>query len=257
MPILQAVQTRTSGWTGIAAAGANRPGDAKLGVSPLAELEKALDGRESTLDRHRFLLLLRFVIVNLVGFTLLGAAHFAGWVDKAVASDSTGIVVLVFGLFLVGLVMCGWKILRASHDLNMIKSYDPLKPTRVSEYLSAIRLRTAESRSITSELLKLKLSNRIGIVRHIANTLVLLGLIGTVVGFIIALSGVEVNLAADIDSVGPMITTLIAGMSVALYTTMVGAILNIWLMINYRLLLSDTVNLVTSVVELGERYARD
>jgi adenosylcobinamide amidohydrolase len=38
---------------------------------------------------------------------------------------------------------------------------------------------------------------------------------------------------------------------------MVGAILNIWLMINYRLLLGGTVNLITSVVELGERYARD
>ena len=101
------------------------------------------------------------------------------------------------------------------------------------------------------------MSSRIGSVRHIANTLVLLGLIGTVVGFIIALSAVGVNLAADIDSVGPMISTLIGGMSVALYTTMVGAILNIWLMINYRLLLGGTVNLITSVVELGERYARD
>ena len=65
------------------------------------------------------------------------------------------------------------------------------------------------------------------------------------------------NLAADIDAVGPMISTLIGGMSVALYTTMVGAILNIWLMVNYRLLLGGTVNLMTSVVELGERYARD
>jgi biopolymer transport protein ExbB/TolQ len=86
---------------------------------------------------------------------------------------------------------------------------------------------------------------------------VLLGLIGTVIGFIIALSGVDVELAANVDSVGPMISTLIGGMSVALYTTLVGAIFNIWLMVNYRLLLSGTVNLVTSVVELGERYARD
>jgi len=229
----------------------------KLGVSPLAELEKALEGRESSLDRYRYLLLLRFALVNLVGFALLGAAHLQGWTDRAVASDSTGIVLLIFGLFVVGLVLCAWKIWRASHDLNLIKSYDPLNPSRVSDYLSAIRLRSAESRSITAELLKLKLSSRIGVVRHIANTLVLLGLIGTVVGFIIALSAVKVNLAADIETVGPMISTLIGGMSIALYTTMVGAILNIWLMVNYRLLLGGTVHLMTSVVELGERYARD
>jgi hypothetical protein len=53
-----------------------------------------------------------------------------------------------------------------------------------------------------------------------------------------------------------MVSTLINGMSVALYTTLVGAILNIWLMVNYRLLESGTVTLVTNVVELGERHAR-
>ena len=149
-------------------------------------------------------------------------------------------------------MLCGWKIWRASHELNQINSYDPLKPSR-GGYLTAIRLRSAESRSITAEFLKLKLLNRIGIVRHIANSLVLLGLIGTVIGFIIALSGTYLDLASNVQSVGPMITTLIGGMSVALYTTLVGAILNIWLMVNYRLLLNGTVNLVTSAVELGER----
>ena len=54
-----------------------------LGISPLAELEKALEGREFSLDRHRFLLLLRFLLVNLVGFGLLGAAYLQGWVAKA------------------------------------------------------------------------------------------------------------------------------------------------------------------------------
>jgi hypothetical protein len=44
-------------------------------------------------------------------------------------------------------------------------------------------------------------------------------------------------------------------MSIALHTTLVGAILNIWLMINYRLLEGGTVTLVTSIVELGERDA--
>jgi hypothetical protein len=36
----------------------------------------------------------------------------------------------------------------------------------------------------------------------------------------------------------------------------VGAVLNIWLMVNYRLLEGGTVTLVTSIVELGERDAR-
>ena len=82
-----------------------------------------------------------------------------------------------------------------------------------------------------------------------------LGLIGTVIGFIIALSAVDADAAADVSSIGPMVSTLITGMSIALHTTLVGAILNIWLMINYRLLEGGTVTLVTSIVELGERDA--
>jgi hypothetical protein len=76
-----------------------------------------------------------------------------------------------------------------------------------------------------------------------------------VIGFIIALSGVDPATAADVNAIGPMVTTLIAGMSIALYTTLVGAILNVWLMLNYRLLESGTVTLVTGIIARGERDA--
>lgn len=234
-----------------------RPSSQPLYAGPLSELEQALQGRKSTVDRYRFLLLLRFAVVNLVGFALLGAAYMQGWVHSVVAGDETGIALLIFGLFVVGLGLSAWKIWRTSYELNSIKAYDPLRPSRIAGYLSAVRLRGGESRAISAESLKLKMSSRIAVVRHIANTLVLLGLIGTVVGFIIALSGVDPAVASDVKVVGPMVSTLIGGMSVALYTTLVGAVFNIWLMVNYRLLTSGTVNLVTAIVELGEKYARD
>ena len=148
------------------------------------------------------------------------------------------------------------RIWRTSAELNLIKTYDPLEPSRVTGYLQAVKLRSGGSRSLTANSFRIKMGSRIGIVRHIANTLVFLGLIGTVLGFIIALSGVDPDLASDVKSVGPMVSTLINGMSVALYTTLVGAVFNIWLMINYRLLASGTINLITAVVELGETYAR-
>ena len=89
-----------------------------------------------------------------------------------------------------------------------------------------------------------------------ANSLVLLGLIGTVIGFIIALSGVRPEVVSDVGAIGPMVSTLISGMSVALYTTLVGSLLNVWLMVNVRLLEGGTVKLLTATIELGERHAR-
>jgi hypothetical protein len=53
-----------------------------------------------------------------------------------------------------------------------------------------------------------------------------------------------------------MVGELISGMSVALYTTLLGAALNLWLMINYHLLGRAAERLVLDLVALGESRAR-
>ncbi|MGI9524690.1 MAG: MotA/TolQ/ExbB proton channel family protein, partial [Hyphomicrobiaceae bacterium] len=88
--------------------------------------------------------------------------------------------------------------------------------------------------------------------KQIANILVFLGLIGTVVGFIIALSGIDAKSATDTSNIAGMIGRLISGMSIALYTTLLGAVLNLWLTVNYRMLATGTVNLLGAIVEIGE-----
>ena len=100
------------------------------------------------------------------------------------------------------------------------------------------------------------MTNRIVGVRHIANALVLLGLIGTVIGFIISLSGVDPAAASDANKVGAMVATLIGGMSVALNTTLVGAILYVWLIVNHRILVSGTVGLLTSAMQAAPDMAQ-
>ena len=82
-----------------------------------------------------------------------------------------------------------------------------------------------------------------------ANSLVIIGLIGTVVGFIIALSGVDPSIVSDVNAIGPMVSTLITGMSVALYTTLVGAVFSLWLSLNYHFLAKGMIALVASILE--------
>jgi MotA/TolQ/ExbB proton channel family len=204
----------------------------------------------------RYLLLLRFVVINLIATALFCAAWLKGWVDLILAGDSTHQVLLIAAVFAYGLVRCGGKVLITSLELNQI-SYQPLAgSSRVRKYLDSVNRHDAQSRAISASALKMKLMSRIASIRHIGNSLVFLGLLGTVIGFIMALSGVDAQAAGDVDAIGPMVTMLIDGMSVALYTTLVGAVLNIWLMVNYRLLESGTVALLTAIVDLGERHAR-
>ncbi|EWY38213.1 hypothetical protein N825_14530 [Skermanella stibiiresistens SB22] len=186
---------------------------------------------------------------------LLAAAWFQGWVKPVLDTDSTGLCQLIFGVFLVGTAVCGSKIWRTSCELNACKDFSPHNNSRASRHLIEVAGRDSGSRATLAGNLRLKLSSRIAIVRHLASSLVLLGLIGTVVGFIISLGGVDPDKAGDVAAIAPMVTKLIDGMSVALYTTLVGGILNIWLSINYNMLVTGTVNLITEITALGERHA--
>jgi hypothetical protein len=205
---------------------------------------------------RRYLLLLRFAVINLIATALFCAAWLKGWVELILAGDSTHQVVLIAAVFAYGLIRCGGKILITSIEINQVGSPQSAGSSRVQKYLASINRHDAQSRAISASALKMTLTSRISSIRHIGNSLVFLGLLGTVIGFIMALSGVDAQAAGDVDAIGPMVTTLIDGMSVALYTTLVGAVLNIWLMVNYRLLESGTVTLLTAIVDLGERHAR-
>ena len=216
----------------------------------------AAKAQESKEDRHKYLLLLRFVLVNIVGAALLGAAWFSGYVGMVYAGDKTMLSVAIFVVFLGGLGICGYRVFQTSRELNAVRDFNPLVPSLAAIHLAKLRGQDHEGRSMTAGSLRLKLSHQIAVVKHVANSLVLLGLIGTVVGFIIALSGVDPEKASNFDSISPMVSTLIQGMSTALYTTLVGAVLNLWLMINYRMLATGTVRLITAIIDFGERHGR-
>lgn len=206
--------------------------------------------------RYHYLLLFRFILVNVVGFALLGVAYLEGWIGTVLAADFTNLSLTIAVVFFCGSATCAIKTWQTSRELNLVRSGDRSTSSRLASFLKEIEGRDANSRATSAAIYRLKLSSRIAVVRHAAGSLVLLGLIGTVIGFIIALSGVQPNAASDPSAIGPMVATLIDGMSIALYTTLVGAVFNIWLMINYNVLAMGTVNLVTATVELGERLAK-
>jgi hypothetical protein len=204
----------------------------------------------------RWLLVLRFVLANTLGLALVAVAWMNGWIDQLLAADRTHLVAVIVAVFLAGFALCLRRLVATSRELNGLRAGRPPAGGRVAEYLRAIDGRDSATRAQLASLLRLKLAARIAPVRHIASSLVILGLIGTVIGFVIALGGIDPNAASDVSAVGPMIANLIEGMSVALHTTLVGAVLNVWLMVDYRMLESGTVRLFTQAVEYGERHAR-
>ncbi len=210
---------------------------------------------KSIADPHRSLLLLRFILLNLFAFALLGVAWSQGYVQMVIDADKTYLSVVIFAVFLIGLVICAQKVWQTNNEIDALNSSQGLNATGVKHLVAAINNPNAESRANLSGSMRMRLAHRISVVRHLGNTLVLLGLIGTVLGFIIALSGVDPETASDVNAIAPMVSMLIKGMSTALYTTLIGSILNVWLMANYQILAGGTVQLIGSLQEAVEQNA--
>jgi MotA/TolQ/ExbB proton channel family len=73
-------------------------------------------------------------------------------------------------------------------------------------------------------------------VQWLATHVVRIGLLGTVVGLIIAFSAASAGGSTDPSEIRPMIAAVVDGMYVSLYATLLGIATNLWLKINLRLL---------------------
>jgi MotA/TolQ/ExbB proton channel family len=223
-------------------------------TSLLLDAVRGLAGDDPIAQRH--VLLLRFALVNLLALGLLGAIAGQGWIGQLLAAEGSGYSIAIALVFAAGLIMSGHRVSQLNQALNEVRRFELDRAPPAPAYLRAAARADSSSRALLASSLKMKLVARIAPVKHIANSLVLLGLIGTVIGFIVALAGVDPDAAADVASIGPMISTLIAGMAIALHTTLVGSLLHLWLMVIVRLLEGGTVRLLVATVELGERHAR-
>ncbi len=204
----------------------------------------------------RHLLILRFALVNVVAVALALAAWLQGWLDDAFIGASLWLCLIIIAVFVYGLGLCGLRLWQVGRELDDAHDERPRAHTHTARYLAQVEGAAGDSRATAASLLRLRLSQSLATVRHVAGMLVLLGLVGTVIGFVVALSGVDPVKVPSVENVAPMVARLINGMSIALYTTLVGSVLNLWLMVGQRILAGGSLALYAAIVELGERHAR-
>ncbi len=192
---------------------------------------------------NQWLLWSRFAAINLFGAAGLALAWLNGWVDTIVQADSSRICILIFLLFLAGLAAVAWRIEKVTSELDHVERG---QGGRLDAFRQAI-VRSGSANA--TRALELRLFGRIIFIRQIGNALVMLGLIGTVVGFVEALKGVDPAQVSDAGAIGGMVGSMIHGMGIALYTTLVGSVLSLWLTANYQLLATGTANLAAALID--------
>ncbi len=69
-----------------------------------------------------------------------------------------------------------------------------------------------------------------------AETLIVLGFLGTLLGIWTAFSSIEASQIGDINSIGNVLATLLQGLGAALWTTITGAFFSVWLSANIEVM---------------------
>lgn len=162
------------------------------------------------------LLIMKLLILNACGLAALVWATTRGLVGMVFVGDSSGVCYAIAALFIAGMVSIFRRAAKVSRALDRIKAEGSREQVNGVKFM-------AKGEHIAD----------------ISQWLAMLGLTGTVIGFIMALHGMDAS--ADPKM---LIGQLISGMGVAFYTTLAGAVCGLWLDLNNRILRTATVSMI-------------
>lgn len=204
-------------------------------------------------------LLYKWLIVNSFAALLVYVAWLRGWVTLVVESDASYLSIVIGAVFLVFWAVSSFHIVGLNREIVL---FDRRAPSGMAaDYVGKLRARASRGAGANTDhgmlagALRARLFLPIQVVNYVANVLILLGLIGTVVGFVIAVSGLGDSIAggSNLERVQGVLGQIVNGMGVALFTTLVGAILGgLWLEIHYQMLARAAGGLAIDIVEYAD-----
>jgi hypothetical protein len=172
-----------------------------------------------------------------------------GYLDDLTRSDQSHVSMLILGVYLLTSLWFIWLSLRVSQFLDDVR--DRRLPT-TEPLLKNFMRRAAENREDQAPLLEV-LENRLrssyAFGFNIADLMLKLGILGTVIGFIIMLGSLSQLNSVDITVMQTLLVDMSSGMKVALFTTLTGMLSGIVLNIKFNLLDWAVDHLVNDIKE--------
>jgi hypothetical protein len=148
-----------------------------------------------------------------------------GWWRTLVEGDPSGISVAILLLGAVTTGWCGiraWRLQRQARPASIWRQLFAQERARMPDLAAPLLAERSHGPHETAW--------------WFASTAIKLGLLGTVVGFIVMATQIGRMPSFDIDQVQNLLRQMTQGMAIALYTTLVGLAVNLWLGIQLLLL---------------------
>ncbi|HIF97360.1 MAG TPA: hypothetical protein EYQ54_10120 [Myxococcales bacterium] len=208
-------------------------------------------------------LTLRALIITLLiafGFYLLADL---GLLRTGLGGDKSYISFVILAVYLGATLHWLWLVHRLSGDRRKMfaleaaaaanEAWPPLGDGPLARLVATVQKKGGGNSSALVEAMGDDLSNRHALGHFLSDVLLKLGLVGTVVGFILMLMPVGQIGAFDPDLMKELLASMSGGMSVALYTTLAGLVTSTLLKGQYYLLdasLAEFANRLTVFVDL-------
>jgi len=201
--------------------------------------------------------------VILFGTYLLWDFGLFGQLVKQDITYLSTIILILFVLITLHLGIAAWKLsqqIRSANDLkNDINEADIRQSSWASEHLRLLRWQreqaSNEAESLLARLIE-KIHRGHSNGWFFSDILMRLGLIGTVIGFVLMLSTVYQLKDNDIQALQQLLGTMGSGMQVALYTTLSGLGCALLVSIQCQWLDRCADGLISKIIELGMQASK-
>ncbi len=228
----------------------------------LTLIPSAIKGQNSALDGDPWLPFYAWMLATgLVGFGAFLLWRF-GFFTLLLAADRTWLSVVIMVLFVMVLILLGRASLRLSRLRQALGTHSRSYPSEqyasdctnqeIREHFSLLGTKGANR---LSEALHARLVEQIHRGHHLgwfaADMMIRVGLIGTVIGFIMMLGTAYQLRQDDIDGLKSLLGTMGEGMQVALYTTLSGITGSLLLSIYCKILDWYADGLVADIIRLA------
>jgi biopolymer transport protein ExbB/TolQ len=213
----------------------------------------------------------------LAGLALVAGfiAHDLGYFQQVLDADESRLCILIAGLFLAATAHAAWHIVRVTRQIraaagwlvagrvpDAAASYPEPDETDfstpgqfVQDFVSDVKAsRTAASEQpLVLEIYADRLRASVDTGWYLVDILIRLGLIGTIIGFILILGSLSSGPAPTPENIQTLLISMSGGMGTALYTTLAGLVTAMALGAQYMVLGRGTEELIALLVRIRDR----
>lgn len=230
--------------------------------------------------RNYRVLMIWLILTGVIVFGFLVAFEL-GLVQIIYDTDRSGISALIFAIYIVFSGHCGWLALGLSAEWNVVSRAqvvitenndalvlsddnqvlvggELLPPGVMTDHIRNLIAKAVQheeprlDQTLLIQNLAERLRNKLTIGWFASDALVKLGLLGTIIGFILMLDPVANIETFDVEHLKRALTAMTGGMAVALFTTLTGLIGSTLLKLQYQIIDNGTVGLVDEITETTE-----